>query len=247
MKKIFTVFALVFLLSLSAQNLLVNGSFENWTSGNPDGWLGSATNLGIASMNVSDDAQDGLKSIKLDNSSTTHRRFSSQAVNLTADTNYILTFYVKGSGEVRNAWLGSDYSSYTAYSAAGSEWQKITYKFTTGPMATGAEIIFSVRSTGVEGILIDNAVLVVDTGGQLGLNDNETDAISMSTDWTHHADFSTKGKAQVEIYNLNGQLMQTATGSNHFGVDVSLLPKGVYAVKINIDGQITIKKAIKKQ
>lgn len=247
MKKIFTAFALVFLLSLNAQNLLINGSFENWTSGNPDGWIGSATNLGIAGISESTDAQDGLKSIRLENSSTTHKRFTSQSVHLTADTNYILTFYVKGSGEVRNAWFGTDYSAYSAYSAAGPDWQKITYKFTTGTAATGSEIIFSVRNTGADGLLIDNAVLLIDTGGQLGVNDFGKDSVSVSTNWTHLANFNTKGNAQVEIYNINGQLMKTATGSNNFAVDVSFLPKGVYAAKITVDGKTTIRKAIKKQ
>lgn len=246
MKKIFTLLSMVICMSWNAQNLLTNGSFENWTAQTPDGWFGSTTNFAASGVTEATEAHDGVKSVKLVNTSSTHRRFASQGINLMTNTNYIFSFYMKGNGEVRNAWHnGIDYSSYSAYNTASSDWQKITYKFTTGTNVTGAEMIFSVRNTTADGVLIDNAVLAIDTG-QLGVISSGSIPVSMPTVWTSHARFTTQGKAQVEIYSTNGQLMQTAAGTDNFDINVSFLPKGVYIAKVMVNGHTFLKKAMKK-
>ena len=82
--------------------------------------------------------------------------------------------------------------------------------------------------------------------GLMGVADLNADAIVMTTVWNNEANFVTKGNASVEIYNLNGQLIQKANGNNTFNVNVSSLTKGVYVVKVTVDGKTTVKKAVKK-
>src|SRR5690554_1631628 len=88
MKRIFTLLFLGASFALSAQNLLTNGSFEDWTDGKPDAWFGSKTNIAASKIAESSDAQDGAKSLVLINDTSTHKRFTSQSMNLTADTSY---------------------------------------------------------------------------------------------------------------------------------------------------------------
>ncbi|MFA7616209.1 MAG: T9SS type A sorting domain-containing protein [Moheibacter sp.] len=449
MKQIFTFLFLSASMFLGAQNILQNGSFENWTDGKPDFWLGSKTNIANSNVQESSDAYEGSKSVALINTGSTHKRFTTQGYNLLQNTSYTLTFYVKGVGDVRNAFYngndessGQGYSSYSDYTAATSNWEKITYVFETGEDVTGVQIIISVRNTGETGVLIDDAVLVEggeievtevatiaelragvtggaiykltgealltykianrhqkyiqdntagilidDVAGRLGddyevgdkiknitgslvdyngllqfvpteagetavssgnpvnyqlvslsaylanptayeseyiaindvtISDTEggdgtfqngkgypvtdgtydveartqiydipiigqpipsssvaifgfggrfnatiqvfltdvTDAMGvsdltdsdvvMTTVWTNTANFVTEGKAVVEIFNMNGQLIQKAEGNNAFQLNVSGLAKGVYVVKITADGKTTIRKAVKK-
>lgn len=449
MKQIFTLLFLGTSMLLSAQNILQNGSFENWTDGKPDHWFGSKTSIAASKVVESADAQEGSKSVELINKSADHKRFTSEGYNLTASSTYTLTFYAKGQGEIRNSFYngnpdstGSGFASYSPYTTVNGDWQQITYVFDTAEDVTGVEIIFSVRNTGeTNGVLIDNAVLVAGgevevtdvstiaelraggtsgqvyrltgealvtftqsnrnqkyiedaTGGiliddaagrlpaytagdkiknitgtivpynqllqfvpsedgtflvssgnpvnyqvitladylanpvayeseyiainglsisdieggdgtfqngksypmtdgtnnvdgrtqffeapvigksipsgttaiigiggrfndtiqfflidivnQLGVSDLNTSEISMTTVWNNIANFMVNGKAVVEIYNINGQLIQKTSGNNSFELNVSNLTKGVYVVKVTVDGKTTVKKAIKK-
>ncbi|MFA5620187.1 MAG: T9SS type A sorting domain-containing protein [Weeksellaceae bacterium] len=449
MKQIFTLLFLSVSMFLGAQNILQNGSFENWTDGKPDSWFGSKTNIAASSVVESSEAQDGSKSVALINTGSSHKRFTTEGYDLTPNTSYTLTFYIKGVGDVRNAFYngnddstGQGYSAYSAYTAATDSWEPVTYTFETSEDVTGVQIIISVRNTGEEGVLIDNAmmteggeieitevstiaelragetgsqiykltgdalltymianrnqkyiqddtagILIDDAAGRLGneyeigdaltnitgsltvfngllqfvpteegadvsstgnevnyqivslsdyldnptayeseyiaingltisdieggdgtfqngksypmtdgtndvigrtqffnieiigqnipsepvavigfggrFNDDiqvfmsdvtdllgtievSTSNVNLTTVWTNEAVVSAKGNAMVEIYNMNGQLVQRANGSNTFTINVSSLTKGVYVVKVTVDGKVTVRKAVKK-
>jgi hypothetical protein len=87
---------------------------------------------------------------------------------------------------------------------------------------------------------------LVDIVDQLGVSDAMTADVNMTTVWNAQATFTVDGKASVEIYNLNGQLVQKANGNNTFNVNVSGLAKGVYVVKVTVDGKTAVQKAVKK-
>lgn len=91
--------------------------------------------------------------------------------------------------------------------------------------------------------VIDN---ITWTAFSMGVNDLNASNVSMTTVWNNTANFNTKGNATVEIYNLNGQLVQKANGNNNFELNVSNLAKGVYAVKVTVDGKVTTQKVVKK-
>lgn len=148
----------------SSENLLQYGDFEQWEGNKPTGWYGSTSNIDEPNVSkVEGDAQSENTSVRLMNTSSTHRRFSSQPITLEGGVNYTLTYWVKGSGDIRNAYFGSDYSAYSSYTTLNSNiWKKIEYKFTLRDDAKDAEIIFSVRNTVDTHIQIDNVVLVTD-------------------------------------------------------------------------------------
>src|SRR5690606_20480885 len=144
MKQIFTLLFLSASMLLSAQNILQNGSFEDWTDGVPDFWNGSKTNISLSKVLESSDAQDGSKSVELINDASGHKRFTSQGYNLNPNSTYTLTFYAKGSGEVRNSFYngnpdstGSGFATYSPYTTVNSSWQKVTYVFETDVDVTG--------------------------------------------------------------------------------------------------------------
>lgn len=83
-------------------------------------------------------------------------------------------------------------------------------------------------------------------GGNMSVSDLDASKVSMTSVWNNTANFNAKGNATVEIYNLNGQLVQEAKGSNNFEVNVSNLSKGVYVVKVTVDGVATTQKVVKK-
>jgi len=80
----------------------------------------------------------------------------------------------------------------------------------------------------------------------MGVNDLTASPVTMTSVWTNQATFVAKGNATVEIFNMNGQLVQKAEGANTFNVNVSGLQKGAYVVKVTVDGVATTQKVIKK-
>src|SRR5690606_29450490 len=99
---------------------------------------------------------DGSKSAQLINATSSHKRFTSQPLNLEPETTYTLTYYTKGTGDIRNAFFngnpdssGNGFSAYSEYTTAGSDWAQVTYVFTTDAADyTNVEVIFSLRNTG---------------------------------------------------------------------------------------------------
>ena len=98
------------------------------------------------------DSHTGSRAVQLVNTGTSHNRFTSKAYSIEANTEYTVTYWVRGKGEVRTAvYRGSGYSSYSPYTAVDSEqWQKITYTFQHTAAVDDVELIFSVRNTGEE-------------------------------------------------------------------------------------------------
>lgn len=136
-----------------ANNVIVNGSFEQWSQGKPVGWHGTTTNLDGAIENTTA-THDGVRSATLNNPSSTHKRFSTVAAPWPAGR-YRCSYWALGTGDVRNAFFAQDYSSYTAYtSLVDSAWREITYSFNLTADAN-VELIFSVRNTTGAGLSID--------------------------------------------------------------------------------------------
>ena len=132
---------------------LQNKWFEIWSDGKPEAWVGAATNFAASRiLPYTADSHTGSRAVQLVNTGTSHNRFTSKAYSIEANTEYTVTYWVRGKGEVRNAvYRGSGYSSYSPYTAVDSEqWQKITYTFQHTAAVDDVELIFSVRNTGEE-------------------------------------------------------------------------------------------------
>ena len=137
-------------------NVIDNGGFEEWPNALPALWSGSTSNIEEV-QKVTTQAFEGVNAARLINTSGTHRRFSTAAKSMPAGK-YSCTYQARGTGDVRNAWFGTDYSSYSAYtSISGQTWTQVTYNFNlASPVFDTFELIFSVRNTTGEHVIIDN-------------------------------------------------------------------------------------------
>ncbi len=160
------------LLAGGVQAQLLESGFESWTDGNPDGWAGSKTHdTNIAWEEATTDVHGGASALRLITTGTSHRRFSTQPLTVTNGTEYTVTFWVRGAGEVRvglfdNRATGSGYSSYTDYSTATATWTQVTHSVTAVMDVDIAEFILSVRnSVAPDHIMIDDVTIT--EGGSL--------------------------------------------------------------------------------
>jgi hypothetical protein len=159
MKALLTLVATVLASQIVVAQLFTS-SFETWTAGMPDGWGGSATHSVDLQIVESNDAQSGSRSCQLVVANgASHRRFSTTTLSVTNATVYQVSFWVKGSGEIRTGLLRepSTYQAYNSYiQVSSSTWTNYTQTITAG--GTGnAQFIFSVINTAApDHLLIDN-------------------------------------------------------------------------------------------
>jgi hypothetical protein len=138
-------------------NVLAEGSFELWADGLPVGWVGTATNLGADAISeVTDLAHDGVRACRLTNPGDGHKRFTTAPFALLAG-DYACRYWVQGGGEIRNGRYDGDYSTYSGYTTvSGSAWQPVDYSFHLAADVAAFELIFSVRATAADGLVLDD-------------------------------------------------------------------------------------------
>ncbi|MBN2693900.1 lamin tail domain-containing protein, partial [bacterium] len=146
-------------------NIIQNGGFEIWTneSSNADNWGGSKTSSSV-SIKYTTSTNSGSNAAQLTNTSATHKRFTTVAQDIDSGS-YSCTYYVRGKGQIRNAygWGASSYSTYSSYSVIDSDtWSQITYDFTLASNLTAFELIFSFHSTSIDRdhLQIDDVVCI---------------------------------------------------------------------------------------
>lgn len=140
---------------------LSNGDFEAWEDDLPVGWFGTATNTAMSRVIQSEDAFGGDYSAQLIRDNTAHQRFTTETYTIEEGAVYTVTFQVKGTGEIRNSmyapgYHGNGYAGYSAYTVLDeSDWQEVTWEY-EAPGSGEAEIIFSIRNTDGEHLLLDD-------------------------------------------------------------------------------------------
>lgn len=176
-KFLLSILILVFAaFTMNAQ--ITNGGFESWSATNPDGWVGtknaSASILTITKVTTG--VHGGTNACGLKNNSTTgHSRFTSQACSVTNGTTYHVSFWLKGTGQVRTGmYTGingatSGYLTYNPYVTASSTWTQYTQDLTADGTVSVAEFIFSVGLNG--DVVIDDVEV---TGGTISNQANIT-------------------------------------------------------------------------
>ncbi len=143
-------------------NVIENGGFEAWPDQLPEKWFGITSNIASTDVQkVTTGAFEGVNAVRLINSSTTHRCFSTKGKSMTAGR-YSCTFQARGTGEVRNASFDGDYSTYSAYVTVNTtQWTRLAYSFNlASDVADEFELVFSVRNTSGEHLLIDDVACV---------------------------------------------------------------------------------------
>lgn len=147
------VFAVILSVSglVSAQPLFTSG-FESWTSNLPDGWVGSKTTISHDSIiQYTASVHSGTSACKLQSSSSSHKRFNTQALPVISGKSYKITFWVRGKGEIRTGMYkgaGASYYPYNAYIIVDSlDWVEYSQTIVVDTTSAAAEFIFSVRNT----------------------------------------------------------------------------------------------------
>lgn len=137
--------------------------FENWTAGQPDDWMGAKSNIGAAAVTqVSEDVHGGDFAVRLENATSSHKRFTTQPLSVEANMDYTVSFWVRGSGEIRvglfdDRTTGSGYATYSSYTSAATSWTQVTQTITAVESVSNAEFILSVRNTAApEHVVVDD-------------------------------------------------------------------------------------------
>jgi len=178
-KASFLSLALIVFTHISMSQVFTS-SFEAWSGPNsPTNWIGNtvagnATNFTLSNIVQSSDAQQGTYSCQLINTSGTHQRFTTEAINVTQGESYEITFWAKGVGDIRTSivTLSSSgapaYGTYNPYISLTPTWTEYTQTVTSSNTNIG-EFIISVKSTVAPNhVMIDNVSI---TSGGSSSND----------------------------------------------------------------------------
>ncbi len=162
-------------IELTGTNLLANASFEEWASNKPTGWAGPAH---TATIEQSNDAQDGASAVVIKGDANSNKRFTSQEYALKAGT-YAMAFYVKNAGSEAGKYsvgyakltngtvadTSNDYIYIEQQKAVTNEWQQVVVQFTLDKDTNLALIIMNSKYGNGAPILVDNVILVTNNGG----------------------------------------------------------------------------------
>lgn len=140
---------------------------------------------------------------------------------------------------------GTDWSpmSYTRATGSGTaNWLEIN---PTGTIPTTTTL--SIRFTGttttewrIDDLRIGGTLIVLGTGNS---NFNKANLVK-NTNVENAIIFA--AKANVQVINMNGQVVKTASVNENSSLEVSTLPKGTYIVTGNVNGKAVSQKIIKK-
>jgi len=172
-----TLFAMAALFGGAMNAQVFTSGVEAWTDSLPDDFVGSKTNIALSDIGQVDaNPHSGTYAVRLENTTTSHKRFTTQTVTVVEGETYDITFWVRGEGDIRvglydgRPGTSSGYSPYNPQNyvaISGNTWQELTLSVVAGNDTTGAEFIFSVRSTvAPEHLVIDD--VNIETGAAQG-------------------------------------------------------------------------------
>jgi len=158
------IFGCFLLFQTAAFSQVFSSDFENWTNNLPDGWMGASTNIGNTNITQISDAQSGTSACRLTNAETSHKRFTTAIQSVVSGTSYQISFWAKGSGDVRTGIGIAPYTvndfAYNAYVSLTGTWTQYTQNVVAAATSSDAQFIISVRnSLAPNHIQIDNVVI----------------------------------------------------------------------------------------
>ena len=151
-------------LAAAANAQVFTSGFENWADTVPADWMGSKTTLSADSVSqVSTNTHSGAYAVRLNNAPSGHKRFTTQDVTVTDGTQYQISFWVRGIGNIRTGLYdgratGSGYASYNNYfNSTGNTWTQVVQTITAANDTDAAQFILSVQLTaGPEHLVVDD-------------------------------------------------------------------------------------------
>lgn len=252
MKKIFTVLGVVSAsLMMNAQNLLVNPGFESglapWAAG---------TSASYYAPSISTDAHTGTKSANYSAVPATTGFF--QNVPVTSGKSYKITFWYKSVDGVgtrlwsvyKNAAGSAVYTTTDSttdlfrtsnqYISPATVWTQYSAIMPAGTAVTNLDV--AVRAYGGTTAFFDDFSV---TDAALAVSDLSISkhAIVRNTSVSNTLTFA--AKSDVQILNMAGQVVKSASVDNNSTLDISALPKGIYMVKGIVNGEESVQKVMK--
>ncbi len=165
MRQIFTFFALMAVVAIANAQVFTS-SFESWTGGLPDGWMGAKSSIEADSViQITAGTQYGTSAVQLINTESTHKRFTTQALQVNGGTSYEIKFWVKGQGDIRTALFDTTWGTYNSYITVNTTtWTEYSQTVTATATSDSAEFIISVSNTvGTDHIQIDSVAISTTT------------------------------------------------------------------------------------
>jgi len=167
--KNFTSILFALLVSSAAMSQVFDNDFNDWTGNTPDGWVGSKTNLpGAAITQVDNNGGFGDFAVQLVRTESGHQRFTTQPLTVESGTNYEITFWARGTGEVRTGLFddrpdaaGYVYNTYVVLNS--SSWTQYSQNIVAATNVNIAEFILSIRNTTAPNhVQIDRVVITTE-------------------------------------------------------------------------------------
>ena len=196
----------------TGDNLLVNGDFETWTSGQPDNWKPAST-AGGAVLSQSNDAHGGSYSVKVTGASS-NKRIAYKEITLKAGT-YNIQFFAKGVADgasVRPGWVaikddGSADSNNYKYGdyvndITASEWVEVKHQFTLEAQTKLCLVIMNPKDKG--DVLIDDYSLTTANGGLVDEGQGGSDPQPSGTAYFEESFANGQGNFTIENKVFSG-------------------------------------------
>lgn len=268
MKKIFTIVSVALAVSVSAQTNLFKGSdFNNWTDFT-DGVTASGYSVNAIATSSPTGGVGGSGALLLGNNTGTNNAyvFTSGADFNIAGAKYI-TIKVKGTsggvsfnlGEVGSGKTGVTYNvpagttrdvtltnsgSTNDYKGSinAANWITIKLDLAGVDIVNNKTLSLKIQKGSTNALYVDDiqsdaSLAVIDT------NKSKTTLVR-NTKVTNEISFGEK--ANVKIYNVSGSLVKSASVEKNTSLNVSSLPKGIYVVTGEVNGQSVSQKIVKE-
>ena len=129
MKNLLLSALLLVFFALNSFAQISNGGFESWSETNPDGWVGAKTQTSYLIISkINTEVNSGVNACGIQNTNSAHARFTTTALSVTNANPCTISFWVKGTGQVRTGLTdgGSVYLAYSAYYTASTSWTQTT-------------------------------------------------------------------------------------------------------------------------
>lgn len=268
MKKIFTIVSVALAVSVSAQTNLFKGSdFNNWTDFT-DGVTASGYTVNAIATSSPTGGVGGSGALLLGNNTGTTNAyvFTSGADFNIAGAKYI-TIKVKGTsggvsfnlGEVGSGKTGVTYNvpagttsdvtltnsgSTNDYKGSINAANWITIKLDLAGVDIVNNKVFSlkIQKSSTNALYVDD----IQSDASLAVIDTNKSKTTLVRNTKVNNEISFGEKANVKIYNVSGSLVKSASVEKNTSLNVSSLPKGIYVVTGEVNGQSVSQKIVKQ-
>ncbi|MCT2407587.1 T9SS type A sorting domain-containing protein [Chryseobacterium antibioticum] len=251
MKKFYSLVATaVFAVATFAQTTVFNATFDDLdgTGGNDASFTG---NIGTKSLNtyttagwVFGAAGGGAQCIKAGSGSAAGSVTTPALTGLAG--NATLTFRAAGFGTDNTALTvtitgGGSINGTSSFTLTNSAFSTYTVNIIGGTSATKLKFA---STAGGRRFFIDDIKLAVQ--GALAVTDTKTSAIVFVKNTLVDHEIYFGAKSEVKIFNVNGQLVKSASVNENGVLNVIDLKKGIYIVTGNVNGNAVSEKIIKR-